>query len=323
MILIVTSKNDSHADAAIKLLVSRGKAVLRLNTEDFLSGYTCDIAADNEGSWSGDITDRLGRVLSLNALRVAWFRKPTHVSANPFRHLDLGTANFVVSEIKSTLEAIYSATGAHWVNDPFHANRAKVKLQQLQLASSLGMKIPRSLITTRPESAREFVRSCGADGAVVKAVYTSNVAINGVNQGILTRRLTFETFAPYADAIGSCPTMLQEYCDKAFELRVTVVGHHVVAVRIDSQLHSETSVDWRADTSRNPHSLYSLPTEVECFCRDFITRQNLVYGAMDLIVTPTGEYVFLENNPYGNYLWLDLAVDAGITRRMVETLCQT
>ena len=34
---------------------------------------------------------------------------------------------------------------------------------------------------------------------------------------------------------------------------------------------------------------------------------GLVYGAIDLIVTPSGEYVFLEINPAGQFLWAESA----------------
>ena len=32
---------------------------------------------------------------------------------------------------------------------------------------------------------------------------------------------------------------------------------------------------------------------------------GLTYGAIDLIVTPAGEYVFLENNPVGQFLFVE------------------
>lgn len=38
---------------------------------------------------------------------------------------------------------------------------------------------------------------------------------------------------------------------------------------------------------------------------------------MDFIVTPEGEYYFLENNPFGQYLWLE--IETGIP--LTETMC--
>jgi hypothetical protein len=37
----------------------------------------------------------------------------------------------------------------------------------------------------------------------------------------------------------------------------------------------------------------------------FHSRARLVYGAYDFIVTPGGEYVFLEVNQVGQWLWIE------------------
>lgn len=70
-------------------------------------------------------------------------------------------------------------------------------------------------------------------------------------------------------------------------------------------------------TELNPHSIFDLPSDVEKSCINFLKRQGLVYGAMDFIVTPEGEYYFLENNPFGQYLWLE--IETGIP--LTETMC--
>jgi len=36
-------------------------------------------------------------------------------------------------------------------------------------------------------------------------------------------------------------------------------------------------------------------------------RLGLEYGAIDLRLTPEGQYVFLEINPAGQFLWIELA----------------
>jgi D-alanine-D-alanine ligase-like ATP-grasp enzyme len=33
---------------------------------------------------------------------------------------------------------------------------------------------------------------------------------------------------------------------------------------------------------------------------------GLNYGAIDMIITPDGEYVFLEINPVGEFFWLEI-----------------
>ena len=49
---------------------------------------------------------------------------------------------------------------------------------------------------------------------------------------------------------------------------------------------------------------------------------NLVYGAIDLIVTPEGKYFFLEVNPSGAWGWVEkranLPVSESIARLLVR-----
>jgi glutathione synthase/RimK-type ligase-like ATP-grasp enzyme len=40
---------------------------------------------------------------------------------------------------------------------------------------------------------------------------------------------------------------------------------------------------------------------------------RLTFGAIDLVQTPSGEYVFLEVNPSGQWLWLDDMLTLGIS----------
>ena len=226
---------------------------------------------------------------------------------------------FIASETKSFINILYSIPSIRWVNDPFIANKAKVKFQQLLLANKYGLKIPKTLITTQPETAKDFFIECGEE-VLVKTIYTVNVTIDGLNQGIPSRKICKDDFYQFYQTISLAPTQLQEYVEKAFELRITVIGEKVFAVKIDSQAHEETKVDWRLHTQMNPHSIFELPAKIEKFCIEFLKEQNLLYGAMDFIVTPNNEYVFLENNPFGQYLWLEIETKIPLTEAMCDLL---
>ena len=143
-----------------------------------------------------------------------------------------------------------------------------------------------------------------------------------MNRAIPSAIVGSEKFHEFADSISVCPVQLQEYIDKEYELRVTIIKNKVMAVRIDSQLHDQTKVDWRMFTDLNPHSIYKLPDHIQKSCREFLRRQNLLYGAMDFIVTPKGKYVFLENNPFGQYLWLERKTGQPITMEMANLLIE-
>ena len=52
-------------------------------------------------------------------------------------------------------------------------------------------------------------------------------------------------------------------------------------------------------------------------------KLNLIYGAVDLRLTPEGEYVFLEINPSGQYLFIELLTNIPLTERMAAFLASS
>ncbi len=318
MILILTNKQDGHTDAVIRRLRQKDVAVFRLNTEDLLVKYRVNLYINSKGEWDGEITDELNRVLSLKNLKVAWLRKPDF---DFILNLPMTTEvrEFIVSETKSFINILYSIPSIKWINNPFVSNSSKVKFQQLLLASKMGIKIPKTLITTQPEKAKDFFIECN-ETILLKSIYSGNITIDGRNQGILSKKLTKNDFYKNYKNISINPTQLQEYIEKAYELRITVIEEKVFAIKIDSQVNEETKIDWRLHTKMNPHTIFNLPNKIENFCINFLKKQGLIYGALDFIVTPNNEYVFLENNPFGQYLWLENETGIPLTEEIVNLL---
>lgn len=54
-----------------------------------------------------------------------------------------------------------------------------------------------------------------------------------------------------------------------------------------------------------PASAIELPPQVRSRCRRLMQRMDLVFGCFDFIVTPEGEWVFLEVNEAGQFLFLE------------------
>jgi glutathione synthase/RimK-type ligase-like ATP-grasp enzyme len=51
-------------------------------------------------------------------------------------------------------------------------------------------------------------------------------------------------------------------------------------------------------------------------------RLGLVYGAIDMRLTPEGEYVFLEINPTGQWLFIEAATGQPIAAAFADLLIQ-
>ena len=124
-------------------------------------------------------------------------------------------------------------------------------------------------------------------------------------------------------AIRYAPVIFQEAVAKKIELRVTVVGGKVMAAAIHSQQDSRRAGDWRhypeLDTARH-YSVWQLPAEIEQRCLDVTAALGLCYGAIDLILTPEGEYVFLEINPHGQWEFIETATGLPISDAIADLL---
>jgi glutathione synthase/RimK-type ligase-like ATP-grasp enzyme len=105
------------------------------------------------------------------------------------------------------------------------------------------------------------------------------------------------------------------------EIRATIVGNRVFAAEIHSQNSPKTRDDWRRyDFDNTPHLPHQLPLDMEQKCVDLVRHLNLNFGAIDLILTPQGEYVFLEINPNGQWGWIEELTGLPICAAIVDLL---
>jgi glutathione synthase/RimK-type ligase-like ATP-grasp enzyme len=108
---------------------------------------------------------------------------------------------------------------------------------------------------------------------------------------------------------------------KRVELRITVVGDQVFAAEIHSQKAKRTRIDWRRyDLAHTPHYPHTLPDEVRRSCVELVRRLGLCYGAIDMVLTPDGRYVFLEINPNGQFLWIEQLTGMPISDAICDLL---
>jgi glutathione synthase/RimK-type ligase-like ATP-grasp enzyme len=126
------------------------------------------------------------------------------------------------------------------------------------------------------------------------------------------------------DSLRACPLTIQDYIEKAYELRVTVVGNRVFACKIDSQqAGGATAVDWRRyNIPKTPHSRYDLPASLREKLFSFHSYFGLTASSFDMVRSREGDFVFLETNPYGQWLWIEDLTGLPITAAITDALLQ-
>lgn len=316
MILLVTNKHDFTADRVVGELDRRGVPFTRLNTEDFPTGIRCRYRSGADGQQAGL---HLGhdRTVSPEQVSAVWYRRPEPPVIDP-RVTDAVARRFARRESTAALRGFLAlVTDALWVNHPDANRAAEHKPVQLGVAARQGFRTPETLVTNDPQEAAEF-QARFAGRTVAKSV--GPAFIHPVSRAqVFTSGIRAEQLA-FLDDVRHAPVILQERIDKKLEIRVTVAGDRVLAAEIDSQASDVTSGDWRRDVFEVPHRVHELPEEVAERCLQLVRRFGLVFGALDLILTPDGEYVFLELNPNGEWDWIEGLTDLPIAEAIASVL---
>jgi glutathione synthase/RimK-type ligase-like ATP-grasp enzyme len=302
--LFYTQHDDTHALIVQAALESLGHEVQMWFTGDQPSLLSHSISLDLHHTLWGSSDKSVMKGLS--EYDVVWYRrsKRPYVPRNlthPEDHEFVNRENQIFFDGMTTL----FSTQAWWINSPVVARRANAKLLQLHMAKTCGLKIPTTLCSNAPEDIRLFFKihhhqpviykplcsTFWAETAQVKALYTSFVQ---------------EQDLPDDEMLKLTPGLFQSYVEKQYELRITCFGSHCVAVKLNSQAHASGKVDWRMIPEHELQlSYYSLPQHIEYKLQTLMRRLGLMFACIDMIVTPAGEYVFLELNEQGQFLWIE------------------
>lgn len=316
MILIITNKFDPHSDKVILELKKYGASVIRVNTEDFPNKINLTIRS-NGSNLTGILELPKGKTLDVSKIKSVLYRKPKPFEITPFI-TNQTFRKFAFKECMATWEGLeYLLSSCLWINHPYRIKRAENKLYQYQIAKKVGLDIPLTLVTNDPKKAKDFCEMCleKKSGVVVKVLNHSN------NPGLFTRKITSRELKEI-EVIRYAPCFFQEYVEKAYELRITVVGKKIFAAEIHSQKMEKTKVDWRncSEIDEIPYFPHNLPQDISLKCHSLLKEMGLIFGAIDMIYTPDKRYIFLEINANGQWLWIEKLTGLQISKAIAELL---
>lgn len=318
MILIVSEPLDLHASHVAKKLQERGAALAVFDPARFPREGALSLTFSPMGSYQPRL--RAGRGdIDLSQVSTVWYRRPQ----KPIAHddvLDRAAREFVELECHMIIQDLWHSLSCEWLPAaPFVVQQAERKITQLKLASSLGLEVPPTLVTNDPEDLLEFYRQHSGH-IVSKQAAKAFITILGTSFIRYTEPVTAQDIHHAAD-VAYCPMIFQAYVPKRVEVRITVVGRQAFAAEIHSQVTNHTRHDWRRyDHGRTPHFRHALPGEIEARCIRLCECLGLRYGAIDMVLTPDGRYVFLEINPNGQYLWIEQETGSPISDAICDLL---
>lgn len=311
MILVVSAPSDGHARELTSRLAAKGGNFVLLDLSQFPVRSTLTIDFGPGGCRSvGRLQGESGPV-TFDDCRVVWWRRPQPFGLHP-DVTDSHSQNFALSEAYAAFSGLWLTLDAFYINHPTRDDEAARKVYQLQVARQVGLRTPETRITNSPEEARLFIEQRGPTRTVYKAFSGTERAWRE------TRLLKPEEMDQLAN-VQYTPVIFQEYIQAGVDLRITVVGERIFPAAIHSQ-ETEYKVDFRMDMQAARFEALELPRQVDTRLRDLMSRLGLVYGAIDMRRTPDGEYVFLEINPSGQWLFVEERTGQPITDAMAALM---
>lgn len=307
MVLILSKEDDDHASYVIPRLQVRKADYVWFNPARFPAGSEITVDYDPiKGTWRR-ILRHDGREIDFATVTAVWYRRPEYPSAAEVVQ-DPGIREWISYESRHLLAGLWETLDCTWIpGKPRDVAAARSKVYQLAVASRLGFTLPRTVIGNSPRSLRTLYAE--SEGRMVTKTHEAEVVSQGERYVTTYAHVVTRGDLVNHSSVRLAPVIMQEYIPKRVELRITVVGSQVFAAEIHSQVNPSTKHDWRRyDLDRTPHMPHQLPPLVEARCLELVRTLQLNFGAIDMIVTPTGEYVFLEINANGQWGWIaDLA----------------
>ncbi len=185
-------------------------------------------------------------------------------------------------------------------------------------ATEFGFKVPSAYFGNNVEMVKKL-----SNNLAVKPIKSKFFKLEQSDILLYTQKFSQDEIELYKDSVSETPLTYQDYIEKMYELRITVVGDKVFATKIDSQKNPQSLVDWRQlkEGMGKYYSIYTLPKNIQDMCVAYTKSLKQYYGAIDLIRDVNGDYIFLELNSMPAWLWIEKITNQPITNEIVNLLC--
>ncbi|WP_394888283.1 hypothetical protein [Clostridium butyricum] len=296
-LLIITSSIDYTVDYIIDRYSHRAE-IYRINV-DMLDRYKINIGIKPNISISCDMWR-----IEYDEIDAIYYRKPMLPNMNNYYP---EYRQMISKDIIALINGLVDSFKKKVMTKPYILKYSENKILQLIKAQEIGFTLPKSLIGNDSQQMSCFLNQ----GKIIKPLTTGKIMKNETVEIFQTNIIR-----EIDENIGITPVYLQEYIEKSFEVRVTIVDKRVFSVRIDAF----DKIDWRKHQEKNMYSVIEIPDYIEKKCLLLMNILNIRFGAFDFIVDKDGKYIFLEVNPNGQWLWLEKENQVQISEAIINYL---
>ncbi len=301
-VLVLSFEDDFHARAIAALLRQRGADADIVDIKDFPSSLRFAFACGAD-----EATRLAGR--ALDDYRSVWWRRVR----TPRPADDVTNTAERAFAVREATDAMWGALHAARIpiyNDPAAEAVASYKPYQLSRARAAGLAVPETVVTNDPAEVLRFRERC--DGEVIfKSLSATTLRLTE------TRPLD-DAALEHLPRLAHAPAIFQEYVPYGREYRVSYVAGRLFAAEI-AITREAARYDWRIDCDYE-----TLPSTLDGDTAAKLTALmddlGLASGAIDLRETPDGQVYFLEVNPSGQFLFLDVFAGMNVADAFCDML---
>jgi ATP-GRASP peptide maturase of grasp-with-spasm system len=306
MILILSRTIEFSTDQVIEWIESLGGSYIRLN-ESFLRNFETPFEMKLQSQCEAIDFHEEHMEFDLDKINIVWYRKWLYndslldlIKLTDNKVWAATLFNHIHAELNSAGHFLLTLLEKKkWVDDPAKIKGLK-KLSVLRLAGRLGLKVPNTIITNSKKVLIDFLK-------INKRIITKPISeitfFNSAEFEFLayTVELTSDSVLQLNDWFLA--SQFQELLEKKFDIRTFYLAGQCYSMAILSQTDMKSHIDFRNYNNHHPNRMipYTLPKQIETKLTSLMNAIGLICGSIDLILTTSGEYYFLEINPVGQF----------------------
>lgn len=306
MILIISEEFDHSTNQIIEWLIYFNADFIRINANDKIKLRFSDkriYFEEKEGRFK----------FALDEIKTVWYRRGFLNFDFKFDTLD-EIQKFQHTEFIKIKEFIYyKLTKINHINSYYKSDVNRLIVSDI--AKEIGLKTPDEFITDN----RFDLKKIKKDGYITKSIAGSlmldfgDTYLVGLTTKIKDLDNVLEDFHP---------SLVQEYIEKKYELRVFYLKGDFYTMAIFSQKDQQTKVDFRNYNKKNPNRnvSFKLPNSIQEKIKILMTRLGINCGSLDLIVDEKLNFIFLELNPIGQFGMVSIPCNYNLNKIIAKSL---
>lgn len=310
MLIVLTNSKDATADYLCSIFCSSNINFFRINTDIdfFLFSVSFTLGATPKLIFKNCIIDAA-------EISHVWYRRPKSYFTNKDELTP--EQEHAYSEKLEALEGFFAhIPQCKWMNHPSLNVLASRKIEQLSRAKEIGLLVPETILTQSVHELKTFQNKY--DKIITKPICSGFIERNHFGNDTQIYTNPIEKDMDFS-LIEKCPTLFQEKINKVIDVRITYVNNVLIATSLKYKNSYEQILDIRRDNMQNvEYAEIVIPPLIKNKLIKFVNSYQLRFSAIDMVVDTADRWFFLENNPNGQWAWLDIFGGANISQCFIK-----